>query len=197
MNDKFENQKEKLISIKHEISLLYQQVNYLLRNEKPLELLDLDVLMNRTHTLYDQLCAINLGEEPDNDDLPFDADALSGIFGGMMQEDEANPEAAPAEESPTEAQEEITTEELFGMPQEETPIEVTEDPAEETIGEVEETVAEVPMEPFEETIEEITEKPAEETIEEIAFEPVEETPTKERMEEVSTETVEETIEEVN
>ena len=40
MNDKFENQKEKLISIKQEISLLYQQVNYLLRNEKPLELLD-------------------------------------------------------------------------------------------------------------------------------------------------------------
>ena len=196
MNDKFENQKEKLISIKHEISLLYQQVNYLLRNEKPLELLDLDVLMNRTHTLYDQLCAINLGEEPDNDDLPFDADALSGIFGGMMQEDEASPEAAPAEESPTEAQEEITTEELFGMPQEETPIEVTEAPAEETIGEVEETVAEVPMEPFKETIEETTEEPAEETIEEIASEPVEETPTEERMEEVSTETVEETIEEV-
>ena len=196
MNDKFENQKEKLISIKHEISLLYQQVNYLLRNEKPLELLDLDVLMNRTHTLYDQLCAINLGEEPDNDDLPFDADALSGIFGGMMQEDEASPEAAPAEESPTEAQEEITTEELFGMPQEETPIEVTEAPAEETIGEVEETVAEVPMEPFEETIEETTEEPAEETIEEIAFEPVVETPTMETVEEGSTETIQETIEEV-
>ncbi len=196
MNDKFENQKEKLISIKHEISLLYQQVNYLLRNEKPLELLDLDVLMNRTHTLYDQLCAINLGEEPDNDDLPFDADALSGIFGGMMQEDEATPEAAPAEESPTEAQEEITTEELFGMPQEETPIEVTEAPAEETIGEVEETVAEVPMEPFEETIEETTEEPAEETIEEIAFEPVVETPTMETVEEGSTETIQETIEEV-
>ena len=52
-------QKEKLISIKHEISLLYQQVNYLLRNEKALELLDLDVLMNRTHTLYDLLCSIN------------------------------------------------------------------------------------------------------------------------------------------
>ena len=196
MNDKFENQKEKLISIKHEISLLYQQVNYLLRNEKPLELLDLDVLMNRTHTLYDQLCAINLGEEPDNDDLPFDADALSGIFGGMMQEDEATPEAAPAEESQTEAQEEITTEELFGMPQEETPIEVTEAPAEETIGEVEETVAEVPMEPFEETIEETTEEPAEETIEEIAFEPVVETPTMETVEEGSTETIQETIEEV-
>ena len=87
MNDKFENQKEKLISIKQEINLLYQQVNYLLRNEKPLELLDLDVLMNRTHTLYDQLCAINVGDESLDEDIPFDADALSGLFGGMMQED--------------------------------------------------------------------------------------------------------------
>ena len=42
MNDNFENQKEKLVAIKHEISLLYQQVNYLLRNEKAPELLDLD-----------------------------------------------------------------------------------------------------------------------------------------------------------
>ena len=87
MNDKFENQKEKLISIKHEISLLYQQVNYLIRNEKALELLDLDVLMNRTHTLYDQLCSINLSENIDEDDLPFDAEGLSGIFGSLMQEE--------------------------------------------------------------------------------------------------------------
>lgn len=101
MNDKFENQKEKLISIKQEISLLYQQVNYLLRNEKPLELLDLDVLMNRTHTLYDQLCSINVGDESLDDDLPFDAEAFSGLFGGMMQnevEEESNDEVAPAEE---------------------------------------------------------------------------------------------------
>jgi hypothetical protein len=87
MNDKFENQKEKLISIKQEISLLYQQVNYLLRNEKPLELLDLDVLMNRTHTLYDQLCSINVGDESLDEDLPFDAEAFSSLFGGMMQEE--------------------------------------------------------------------------------------------------------------
>ena len=40
MNDTFESQKEQLVSIKQEISLLYQQINYLLRNEKPLELLD-------------------------------------------------------------------------------------------------------------------------------------------------------------
>jgi hypothetical protein len=101
MNDKFENQKEKLISIKQEISLLYQQVNYLLRNEKPLELLDLDVLMNRTHTLYDQLCSINVGDESLDEDLPFDAEAFSGLFGGMMQneaEEESNDEVVPAEE---------------------------------------------------------------------------------------------------
>lgn len=97
MNDKFENQKERLLAIKQEISLLYQQVNYLLRNEKPLELLDLDVLMNRTHTLYDQLCAINLGEEVDDEDLPFDADDLVGLFGGTTQEEPAQP---AEEESP-------------------------------------------------------------------------------------------------
>ena len=87
MNDKFENQKEQLISIRQEISLLYQQVNYLLRNGKPIELLDLDVLMNRTHTLYEQLCAINLGEDAFGENLPFDAESLTGLFGGMMADD--------------------------------------------------------------------------------------------------------------
>ena len=106
MNDKFENQKERLLAIKQEISLLYQQINYLLRNEKPLELLDLDVLMNRTHTLYDQLCAINLGEEVDDEDLPFDADDLVGLFGGMAQEETAQTdeeENAVVEEQPAAA----------------------------------------------------------------------------------------------
>ena len=98
MNEKFESQKEQLVSIKHEISLLYQQINYLLRNEKPLELLDLDVLMNRTHTLYDQLCAINLGEEVGDEDLPFDAEAFSGLFGGMTTEEE--PVAPEKEQEP-------------------------------------------------------------------------------------------------
>ena len=97
MNDKFESQKETLLSIKQEISLLYQQVNYLLRNEKPLELLDLDVLMNRTHTLYDQLCSINVGDDSLDEDLPFDAEALSGLFGGMVQDEQAeNSEEEPA-----------------------------------------------------------------------------------------------------
>ena len=108
MNDKFESQKETLLSIKQEISLLYQQVNYLLRNEKPLELLDLDVLMNRTHTLYDQLCSINIGDDSLDEDLPFDAEALTGLFGGVMQDqpagngDEENTviEESPAAEEP-------------------------------------------------------------------------------------------------
>lgn len=110
MNEKFESQKERLLSIKQEISLLYQQVNYLLRNEKPLELLDLDVLMNRTHTLYNQLCAINVGDESLDEDLPFDAEAFSGLFGGMMQEE---PEEVPQEESKVEQEpeEEVAPEE--------------------------------------------------------------------------------------
>lgn len=100
MNDTFESQKEQLVSIKQEISLLYQQINYLLRNEKPLELLDLDVLMNRTHTLYDMLCSVNVGAVADDEDLPFDADDIAGLFGGMTQEEqpEAEPEPEPEPE---------------------------------------------------------------------------------------------------
>ena len=107
MNDKFESQKEALISIKQEISLLYQQVNYLLRNEKSLELLDLDVLMNRTHTLYDQLCSINVGDESLDEDLPFDADDLAGLFGGMTQDEPAE----KAEEDNTVVEEQPIAEE--------------------------------------------------------------------------------------
>ena len=109
MNEKFESQKEQLVSIKHEISLLYQQINYLIRNEKPIELLDLDVLMNRTHSLYGQLCAINLGEGVDEEDLPFDAEAFSGLFGGMTTEETPEEEEIPAEEEAP-AEEEIPVE---------------------------------------------------------------------------------------
>ena len=112
MNDKFESQKEQLVSIKQEISLLFQQVNYLLRNEKPLELLDLDVLMNRTHTLYDMLCSINVGDVADDEDLPFDADTISGLFGGMMQEGQpqAEPEQEPEPEHEAEPEPELEPE---------------------------------------------------------------------------------------
>ena len=118
MNEKFEHdsvldaeQKEKLVSIKREISLLCQQVNYLLRNEKALGILDLDVLMNRTHTLYDLLCSVNLGEEINDDDLPFDAEAFSGLFGGTAPEEENVEEEAPVEEEETVEQEPVVVEE--------------------------------------------------------------------------------------
>ena len=122
MNDKFESQKETLLSIKQEISLLYQQVNYLLRNEKPLELLDLDVLMNRTHTLYDQLCSINVGDGSLDEDLPFDADDLAGLFGGMTQDEpvveepqhepESESQPKPVVEAPVVVEPEPATEKL-------------------------------------------------------------------------------------
>ena len=92
MNDIFTDQKEKLVSILNEINLLRQQVNYLLRNEKALGLLDLDVLMNRTHTIYDQLCAIDLGSQDENEDFDLDAEALAGLF-GIAEESEPEPEA--------------------------------------------------------------------------------------------------------
>ena len=80
MNDIFNEQKEILVSIKKEISLLHQQVDYLIRNEQPLGLLDLDVMMNRTHTLYDKLCSINLGKEMD-EELPVGEEEIRKLFG--------------------------------------------------------------------------------------------------------------------
>lgn len=80
MNDIFNEQKEILVSIKKEISLLHQQVDYLIRNEQPLGLLDLDVMMNRTHTLYDKLCSINLGKEED-EELPVGEEEIRKLFG--------------------------------------------------------------------------------------------------------------------
>ena len=61
MNDNFKEQKDFLLSIKHEISLLHQQIDYLIRNEKALGLLDLDVMMNRTHKIYDLMCGVEVG----------------------------------------------------------------------------------------------------------------------------------------
>ena len=119
MNDNFSEQKEKLIAIHQEISLLRQQVNYLLRNEKPLGLLDLDVLMNRTHTLYDMLCAIQVNDSADDEELELDAEAFAGLFGAKSQEEteehpdlEEGTEEETEEETPEEAaEEEIVAEE--------------------------------------------------------------------------------------
>ena len=129
MNEKFENQKEKLVSIKHEISLLYQQINYLLRNEKSLELLDLDVLMNRTHSIYDLLCSVNLGDEINEEDMPFDAEALSGLFGGMMTEGEEQvEETAPVEEETSSEPEPVIEPEPVQEPEPEPVIELAPEP---------------------------------------------------------------------
>lgn len=165
MNDKFENQKERLLAIKQEISLLYQQVNYLLRNEKPIELLDLDVLMNRTHTIYDHLCSINVGDESIDEDLPLDADALAGLFGGMMSEESAQePEPEPAvDDEATIMAEPVAPpkEEPSREPVEEKPIEVELEPysntENEAIPEVEAQLVE--EEQDEKTVPEAKEKP--------------------------------------
>jgi hypothetical protein len=158
MNEKFENQKETLLSIKQEISLLYQQVNYLLRNEKPLELLDLDVLMNRTHTLYDQLCSINVGDDSLEEDLPFTADDFSGLFGTMTQEEttETSDTEVAEEEVPEEVHEEVREE----FPEEETATEEVEEP-------IENQVVEIPVE---------VEQPAEPEPDEMQFSIGEEQP---------------------
>ena len=87
MSSNFNEQKDILVSIKREINLLQQQVDYLIRNEKPLGLLDLDVMMNRTHALYDQLCSIDFGEVPEevpadeDEELPVDPQAIRAVFG--------------------------------------------------------------------------------------------------------------------
>lgn len=134
MNDIFENQKEKLLAIKHEISLLHQQVNYLLRNEKPLGLLDLDVLMNRTHTVYDLLCSINLGENGDDEEMDIDSEAFSSLFAPMMQgnEDTEEKEETPAQEEPAEPV--VNVENAAEETPASVPEEVTqEEPEEETL----------------------------------------------------------------
>ena len=147
MNDNFENQKEKLLSIKQEISLLQQQINYLLRNEKPLGLLDLDVLMNRTHTVYDLLCSINLGETENDEDLDIDPEAFSSLFAPMMQGNDDEVEVkAPKQEEPEEPV--VTEENTMEEPQATTPEEVVQ------VETVEETVEEEKVEEETNTIEE-------------------------------------------
>ena len=131
MNDIFNDQKEQLLSLSHEINLLRQQVDYLLRNGKALGLLDLDVLMNRTHTIYDTLCSINLGQNDEEQDVEIDPEALLGLLGATATaetEPESQPEEAPESEEETlpeavpqpEAEAPVAPEPL----QEEVPVEV-------------------------------------------------------------------------
>lgn len=104
MNDNFDNQKEFLLSLKQEINLLRQQVDYLLRNEKPLGLLDLDVLMNRTHTVYDMLCSNNLSGNDEEQDFDINPDAISGLFGSLLQSEQQNEEQEVVSTPETEAE---------------------------------------------------------------------------------------------
>lgn len=142
MNEKFESQKERLLSIKHEISLLYQQVNYLIRNEKPLELLDLDVLMNRTHTLYDMLCAINVGDEMQDDDFDFDPEAFMGLFDGTTHDE---PTEQPTDKpEPIEEPQPVAEPEPVDEPVEEVELEPELEPEPEPVVAVEEPVIATP-----------------------------------------------------
>lgn len=138
MNDNFNDQKEKLVSLSHEINLLRQQVNYLLRNEKPLGLLDLDVLMNRTHTIYDMLCTINLGESADNEELELDPEAIAGLFGVDLHEEE---KSKPDEIAGNQDNEEVESESVEAM-LDETPKEKPEELKETLVEPVEETEVE-------------------------------------------------------
>lgn len=121
MSDKFSKQKDTLLSIKHEISLLHQQVDYLLRNEKELGLLDLDVMMNRTHTIYDQMCSIDLGNEPE--EMEFNEEEILGAL-CHHEEDTSEP---TQEEEPLEEEEPPVIEEEEMAVEEETTEEIAEE----------------------------------------------------------------------
>lgn len=163
MKDKFLDQKEILTSLKHEISLLHQQIDYLLRNGRALGLLDLDVMMNRTHTIYDQLCSISLGEDEATGEEEVAPEMLNALFGSLSgDESDTDPVAntEPEKKDEEEPMEEPT--------EEQEPAEVPT-PAEESIVE----------EPTEEPMEEPEEEPEEETTEEPMEEPEEEEKTEE------------------
>ncbi|MBR6847882.1 MAG: hypothetical protein IKM74_07120 [Bacteroidales bacterium] len=144
MNDNFNEQKDMLLSIKHEISLLHKQVDFLLRNEKAVGLLDLDVMMNRTHTIYDKMCSIDLGGSPE----AIDEESLINSFvmatEEPMAEEEPEPmveEPEPEEEKPTFVEEEPEPEEelRFVEEEEDTLVEENEDAYfEEEVEDVEE-----------------------------------------------------------
>ena len=105
MNDKFNEQKDTLVSLKHEISLLQQQVDFLLRNGKPLGLLDLDVMMNRTHSIYDQLCSIDIS------DMSWEEETEDGS-------QETEDRSQETEDLPLEPEEEEAIKSLFGIEEE-------------------------------------------------------------------------------
>ena len=100
-NAKFNGQRQQILSIRKEIRLLAQQVDYLLRNEKPLELLDVDVLMNRTHTLYDMLCAVEVDSQEEDFEEDFDEDMVNVLATAVTATAEVKEEV---KQEPTELQ---------------------------------------------------------------------------------------------
>ena len=181
MDDKFNEQKDVLIAIKKEIKLLHQQVDYLIRNEKSLELLDLDVMMNRTHTIYDLMCGMDVSneameEQPDEEALPVGLDSIRELFGIEEKTDEQPEEEESyekeVEEESYEEEVENEEEEETGKTDEENEADAEENENAYFIEEVEDVAEEV-----EDVAEEKT--PTEETAVEdrgfiLNFEPVEE-----------------------
>ncbi len=213
MNGKFNEQKDTLVSIKKEISLLHQQVDYLIRNEKPLELLDLDVMMNRTHTIYDLMCGVEVesGEwngtalneaervNMENEEvLPDEADTIRAMFRIEDKSEETTEEPEPVEEEPIKEELIKEEEQVEETPIEEEPIKeepVKEEPIEEEPIEEKpvETDEEIPVEePMEDNIEENEDAyfvdEVDDNIEETTEEPVEE-PIEEPMEEPTEEEI--------
>lgn len=144
MNDKFNEQKDILISINKEIRLLQQQVDYLIRNEKPLELLDLDVMMNRTHTIYDMMCGVDLGVIPEEveangeeEELPVEPEVIRSVFG--IEEEPVEEKKEIVEEQPI--VDEVQPVDEKNEPVEEIEITIEDEPVEE-----EEPVEDEPIE---------------------------------------------------
>ena len=156
MNDIFNGQKDILISIKKEISLLQQQVDYLLRNGKALGPLDLDVMMNRTHDLYDMMCSVDLDGDASHDDED-DHDAPV-IASEAKQSTEEEFEEEPLEEEETVIEE--NEDAYFEEEVEEEPIDVPhKDEAADDLGFI---LNFEPTEPVEEPKEEPKVEPKEE-----------------------------------
>lgn len=181
MDDKFNEQKDILVAIKKEINLLHQQVDYLIRNEKPLELLDLDVMMNRTHTIYDLMCSVNLGSEElgvgsEEDELPVGLDEIKGLFGIEEKQEEELDDLDEQEEEQEGL--ELDQEETEGENENAYFIEEVEDVAEmESTGisdkETTKTTDEKPIETTEEGTTETTEERTIETADEDMMETLE------------------------
>lgn len=176
MNDKFDNQKETLVSLSHEISLLQQQVKYLIRNEKAAELLDLDVLMNRTHTIYDMICTISVNDNDEEQDFDINPEALTALFGGMAEEEETIDDEAKGDEEEDEGVVEPSIQQVSENQVSEE-LESVKENADENLEENDDEIHEIDEpenEPIIEDIPEVKEEPIAEDIPKVEEEPISE-----------------------